>query len=148
MPKYRVTINFETDRLLHADEQEQILWACHAQIEEPVDYDQNDIDVKVERLTESITLTQPAFHGHCEVRVSANDLAEHMKSDIISDDELCEKFRACKSWGELDELCDTNVYAINACETYGVIPNVQLDLLNDARSIVAKWLPTRHEGVN
>lgn len=141
MPKYRVTINFETDRVLHADEQEQILWACHAQIEEPVDYDQNDIDVRVERVTESIRSVP-------ESRVSASDLAEHMKADILADDELSEEFRACDSWEDLHEVCDANVYVLNACESYGVNPHTDFDKTCDAQRIVAEWLPTRRESVS
>lgn len=138
MPKYRVTINFETDRVLHADEQQQILWACHTQIEEPVDYDQNDIDVKVERVIEAICSVP-------ELRVSADILAEHMKAEIIADDELAEDFRACNSWQDLNEICDANIYVLNACETYGVDPHTNFDMTCDAQKIVAKWLPTRHE---
>lgn len=138
MPKYRVTINFETDRVLHADEQQQILWACHTQIEEPVDYDQNDIDVKVERVIEAICSVP-------ELKVSADVLAEHMKAEIIADDELAEDFRACNSWQDLNEICDANIYVLNACETYGVDPHTNFDMTCDAQKIVAKWLPTRHE---
>ncbi len=45
--RYTLTIRFDTDRPLTADEQRLLMAACQAQVDEPADVDGNDIDVTV-----------------------------------------------------------------------------------------------------
>ena len=47
MPKYQITINFETDRELTPEEQFQIVAAAQVQVEEPVDAEGDDMTVEV-----------------------------------------------------------------------------------------------------
>lgn len=44
--KYQIVIEFETDRFLTPEECDAILFACRVQVDEPVDFEQNDIDVR------------------------------------------------------------------------------------------------------
>ena len=53
--KYRIEIVFETDRELTPDEQYRILDAAQVQAEEPVDENQDDLDVGVRILKTRIT---------------------------------------------------------------------------------------------
>lgn len=55
MPKYQITINFETDRELTPEEQFQIVAAAQVQVEEPVDAEGDDMTVEVTEANSRIT---------------------------------------------------------------------------------------------
>lgn len=55
MPKYKIVINFETDRELTPDEQFCIVGACQAQVEEPVDQTGEDLVVDVSEVDARIS---------------------------------------------------------------------------------------------
>lgn len=47
MPRYTITVEFNTDRVLNQDELDLITGACVFQVEEPTDFEGNDLDVTV-----------------------------------------------------------------------------------------------------
>ena len=53
--KYKIVIKFETDRPLTPEEQFQIVGACEVQVEEPVDGNGDDLDVRVGAVSSRIS---------------------------------------------------------------------------------------------
>ena len=55
MPKYQIVINFTAARELTPEEQFQIVGACQVQVEEPVDGNGDELDVRVGAVTSRIS---------------------------------------------------------------------------------------------